>query len=138
VFFIWGVGVSTPTFFYYLCLKHIHMTIQDLINVGFKIVMPNPKDVYNKNKHLNEIKSTLQPDYLFSRGNKTIIISYQGVLTEYPTDNSRYTSEQVDKIMLLADSEQTHFIQLKEGESIVYENYSGVFPTDSVLNEFIS
>jgi hypothetical protein len=114
------------------------MTIQDLINVGFKIVMPNPKDVYNKNKHLNEIKSTLQPDYLFSRGNKTIIISYQGVLTEYPTDNSRYTSEQVDKIMLLANSEQTHFIQLKEGESIVYESYFGVFPTDSVLNEFIS
>lgn len=31
-----------------------------------------------------------------------------------------------------------HFIQLKDSDNIVYENYFGVFPTDSVLNTFIS
>jgi len=114
------------------------MTIQDLLNAGFKMATPHNNFMYGKSTHLNEIRSTLQPDFLFTNGNKRIVISTQGVLTELPIGSSRYTDEQVDAIIKVAESMKIHFIQLKDGDSIVYENYFGVFPTDDILNEFIA
>lgn len=114
------------------------MTIQDLLNAGFKMLMPQNNFMYGKATQLNEIRSTLQPDFLFVNGSKRIVISTQGGLTEFPTDNSRYTNEQIYAIIKVSESMKIHFIQLKDGENIVYENYFGIFPTDSVLNEFIA
>lgn len=94
--------------------------------------------MYCKATQLNEIRSTLQPDFLFTNGNKRIVISTQGGLTEFPTDNSRYNDEEVDAIIKVSESMKIHFIQFKDSDNIVYENYFGVFPTDSVLNTFIS
>jgi hypothetical protein len=113
------------------------MTIQDLLNAGFKMLMPQNNFMYGKATHLNEIRSTLQPDFLFTNGNKRIVISTQGGLTEFPTDNSRYNDEEVDAIIKVSESMKIHFIQLKDSDSVVYENYFGVFPIDDILNEFI-
>ena len=134
VFLVYGVGVFTLTFF----VNFAYMTIQDLLNAGFEMLMPQNNFMYGKATHLNEIRSTLQPDFLFTNGSKSIVISTQGGLTEFPTDNSRYNDEEVDAIIKVSESMKIHFIQLKDSNNIVYENYFGVFPTDSVLNTFIS
>lgn len=111
------------------------MTIQDLFNAGFEMKMPIKNYLYSKLTELTEIKSTLQPDYLFINGSKSIAISYNGGLVEFGGDMN---SDDFDKLTQLANVGKIHFIQLKEGNNIVYENYFGVFPTNEVLNTFIS
>lgn len=111
------------------------MTIQDLFNAGFEMKMPIKNYLYSKSTELTEIKSTLQPDYLFTKDGKSIAISYNGCLVEF--DNN-VNSDEFDKLMQLINSDKVYFIQLKDEQCVIYRNYYGIFPTDSVLNTFIS
>lgn len=111
------------------------MTIQDLLNAGFEMKMPIKNYLYGMNTLITDIKSTLQPDYLFTNGSKSIAISYNGGLVEFGGDMN---SDDFDKLTQLANVGKIHFIQLKEANNIVYENYFGIFPSNEVLNTFIS
>lgn len=111
------------------------MTIQDLLNAGFEMKMPIKNYLYGKSTELTEIKSTIQPDYLFVKGDKSISISYNGCLVEFDDNVNR---DEFDKIVQLIENGKVYFIQLSNGNDIVHRNYYGIFPTNEQLTEFIS
>ena len=110
------------------------MTIQDLLNAGFEMKMPITKNKGASHYSLNTLGTSYNPDWLFVRGNKSVKVSRQGCLTEY--DN--LSSDDFDKAMIAADAMSVYFIELKEGDNIVYRNHFGIFPSNEVLNTFIS
>jgi len=103
--------------------------VEQLLLVGFKDpVFPN----FNPKNNWFGV-SLYHPDVCFERESKTAIFSLNGCLM-----NTDITKEKYEELKPIFDEMKAKYICLRSGKEIIYETYTGVLPSEKILNDFLN
>lgn len=75
--------------------------------------------------------SVYEPNLIFTRGKKAVLMSLQGMSMPLPTSENTGTWE-------LIKSRSCKYIGFKDGKNILYEDWSGNLPSQDFIENFIS
>lgn len=101
----------------------------DTFGIGLSIKPPGlfiaPKQINPMNNWFGT--SLYEPDTIFIKGNKEMIMSIQGIGSEW---NEKYKE--------LFESVSIRYIKLIDNDKVIYENWTGELPPKEIVKEFLN
>lgn len=115
-----------------------------LINNGFEVYSiafnnHKPEFTVYKNTKFNSLNnwfgvSLYVPDALFRKDNKEVILSLQGIAASF----SHIPADKKEEVNTLLEAKACKYICLKIEDTILYESWSGVLPSEELIISFIN